>query len=90
MAHDKINSVDNDAPISKEVMLQLINSSIQSGHPLYLVQANLSGHTNFISLASDMFTVSPLFRQANKTAYAASSRSGRIYFSPALLPQRLG
>ncbi|MCH2540336.1 MAG: pentapeptide repeat-containing protein [Anaerolineales bacterium] len=47
MTHDNTNNVDNDAPISREVLLQLINSSIQSGHPLYLVQANLSGANLF-------------------------------------------
>ena len=34
---------DHSTPISSEALLQLINSSIQSGNPLILRSANLSG-----------------------------------------------
>ena len=47
MTNEATRKVDNDAPLSREVILQLINSSIQSSEPLYLVQANLSGANLF-------------------------------------------
>ncbi len=48
MADEELRKIDYDKPISAETLFQLINSSIQSGKPLwlqgaYLREANLSG-----------------------------------------------
>ena len=48
MADEEFRKIDYDKPISAETLFQLINSSIQSGKPLwlqgaYLREANLSG-----------------------------------------------
>ena len=43
MADEEPHKIDYDKPISAETLLQLINSSIQSGKPLWLRRANLCG-----------------------------------------------
>ena len=43
MANEQPRKVDIGAPLSVDIIYQLINSSIQSGKPLYLPNANLSG-----------------------------------------------
>ncbi len=43
MADEEFRKIDYDKPISAETLLQLINSSIQSGNPLWLQRANLNG-----------------------------------------------
>ena len=43
MTDEEPRKVDYDTPLSAPIIFQLINSSIQSGKPLYLVRANLRG-----------------------------------------------
>ena len=42
MANEEPRKVDIDAPLSVDAIYQLINSSIQSGKPLWLRKASLS------------------------------------------------
>ncbi len=43
MADEEPRKVDKDAPLSVDTIYQLINSSIQSGKPLWLPGANMLG-----------------------------------------------
>ena len=43
MADEEPRKVDTDAPLSVDTIYQLLNSSIQSGKPLWLPHAKLTG-----------------------------------------------